>query len=147
MLSIEAVEMSWVPGCGRVAIRNSRQDQPGDPCVYFVPAAMEAFIGRVRAGDYGTGTVPPPRTVPLGAVLGDRRILKRPGRGGHRATQTARRAPAGHQKVPRRRTPWTLRGASPVAAFPMATVSRSPRGAGRAAAITVNASRSVTARP
>lgn len=85
----EAVEMTWVPDWQRVAIRNSRQDQPGDPCVYFTPAAMEAFIGRVRAGDYGTGTVPPPRTVPLADVLGDRRILKRPGRGGH--TQPAAR--------------------------------------------------------
>ena len=56
--------MTWVPDCERVAIWCSRQNQPGDPRVLVTPAAVAAFIGRCRAGDYGTGTEPPPRTSP-----------------------------------------------------------------------------------
>jgi hypothetical protein len=98
----ETVEMTWVPDCGRVAIWNSRQPEGGQPRVLFTPAAVEAFIGQVRAGDYGTGTEPPPRTVPLGDTLGDRFALAAamahisvPAGVGHRANLTARRAPAG----------------------------------------------------
>jgi hypothetical protein len=93
-VSIETVEMTWVPDCERVAIWNSRQPEGGQPRVLFTPAAVEAFIGQVRAGDYGTGTEPPPRTVPLGDTLGDRFALAAamarisvPAGVGHRATQ------------------------------------------------------------
>jgi hypothetical protein len=77
---IGSVEWNWTADGQRLTVWNSRQPEPGQPRVHFTPAEFEAFIGRVRAGEYGPGTPPPPRTVPLADTLGDRQVLKRPGR-------------------------------------------------------------------
>ncbi len=57
----ERVEVSWTEDGQRVEFRSSRNRD--GLRVQFSPAAVEEFIGRVRAGDYGPGTPPPPRPV------------------------------------------------------------------------------------
>ena len=65
----QCVEVAGFPH-GMVGVRNSRQRDPGHPCVLFTDYAWECFIAEVRAGGYGPGNWPsPPVQVPLDLVL------------------------------------------------------------------------------
>ena len=68
------IEVAAMPH-GLVAIRDSRQSDPGHPVVLVPDRVWQAFIGRVRAGEYGPGYWPaPPIQAPLSCVLANRLV-------------------------------------------------------------------------